>query len=106
VQCCAALSDITSCNFSIAALSVAALCCLFSVGQVHEYLLLLMFNTKVNKRAGLPQGNRAMPLSISSNTNKVCSSSNTAVCGSSAVIVLVVVVVVIVVYTILLLIRT
>jgi len=40
----------------------AVLCCLFSVGQVHEYLLLLLFNTTVKKRAMLSQGNRAMPL--------------------------------------------
>jgi len=40
----------------------AALCCLFSVGQVHEYLLLLLLNTTVKKRAMLSQGNRAMPL--------------------------------------------
>jgi len=45
-----------------AALGCAALCCLFSVGQVHEYLLLLLFNTTVKKRAMLSQGNRAMPL--------------------------------------------
>jgi len=40
----------------------AALCCLFSVGQVHEYVLLLLFNTTLKKRAMLSQGNRAMPL--------------------------------------------
>ena len=60
-----------------AALSVAALHCLFSVGQVHEYLLLLLFNTKVKKASHVVAG-KPRDAAVNFKRYEVCSSSSTA----------------------------